>query len=118
MKKRNIKSITQIFDKNFDLSIFNQIYNDLKNKSNEIIVKEPSAYNSLTNIISYDFIDKSNNNIKYTDLYDNLPKNPTNKNISKSYKSDEKVIRDNILESNYNETLKKKINAYKYFNLS
>ena len=32
MKKRNIKSITNIFNDSFDLSIFNQIYVDLKKK--------------------------------------------------------------------------------------
>ena len=119
MKKRNIKSITQLFDKNFDLSIFNQIYNNLTNKSTELIIKEPAPSNILSSLIPSELtITKSNENIKYTDIYDNLPLNPTNKNISKSYTKNDNIIRDDILEKNYNENIKKKINAYKNFNYS
>ena len=118
MKKRNIKSITQLFDKNFDLSIFNQIYNNLKNDSTKIIIKEPEACNTLSSLIPFDFNKKSDTHIKYSDLYDNLPQNPTDKHISRSYKSNPKIIRDDIIEKNYNQNIKKKINAYNNFNFS
>ena len=50
--------------------------------------------------------------------YDNLPLNPTDRHISKAYKSNPRIIRDNILEKNYNQNITKKINAYNNFKLS
>ena len=44
MKSRNLDKIEKIFDKSFDISIFNQVYVDLKKQSSkEIVLKEPSA---------------------------------------------------------------------------
>lgn len=117
MKKRNIKSIKKIFDKKFDLSIFNQIYVDQKNKSSsEIIVKDPSAYNS-NDIIKYSFISNKNmnDNNEYEDIFRNQPKNPNDKKILNKYKSNDAFIRDDILDDHYYSNIKKKINAYNNF---
>ena len=117
MKKRNIKSIKKIFDTKFDLSIFNQVYVDLKkSSSSEIIVKDPTAYNS-NDIIKYSYLSNKNvnNNNEYEDTFRNLPKNPNDKKILNKYKSDDAFIRDDILDNYYYSNIKKKINAYNNF---
>ena len=118
MKNRNINSITKLFDKSFDLSIFNQIYNDIKKKTNlDIIIKDPEPSN--LKLINCSFMNNtesvSDNN--YIDLYDNLPKNPSNSKIINNYKSDIKIIKDNIIEKNYYKNIKKKINDYNTFQI-
>lgn len=112
MNKRNIPSIEKIFTTSFNLSIFNQIYCDLKKHSNEIIIKEPSSSNA-TSLINYSFIHDSIKSTKnYENIFKNNPLNPTDKNIVKKYKSDDSFIRDDILDKNYNFELKNKINSY------
>ena len=114
MKKRNIKSITNIFDKSFDLSIFNQIYNDIKKKKSfEIVIKEPEPSN-LT-LINCNYIDNPTNTNNYINMYDNLPENPSDHNIINNYKSNNKIIRDNILGKDYHMNIKKKMQNYNSF---
>jgi len=116
MKKRNIKSITNIFDNSFDLSIFNQIYVDLKQKSStEIIVKDPVAYNSNSNsLITFSLLN-NDQSIKedYKNVFKNNANNPNDVTIKNKYKQNNEFIRDDILDDNYYHNIKKKINAYK-----
>ena len=117
MKKRKVNSISNIFTKNFDLSIFNQIFNDLKKKqSTEIIVKNPKAYNNLGELTFFSEINSKENNKTYKNIFENNPNNPNDINILKNYKKNVNYIRDDILEKDYNKILEKKINAYKNFN--
>lgn len=113
MKKRNIKSITKIFDNSFDLSIFNQIYVDLKKgSSTELIIKDPVAYNS-TSVIKFSTLDNNEYTIDdYNNIFKNQPKNPEDVLIKTKYRSDNTFTRDDILEDNYYSNIKKKINAY------
>ena len=116
MSKRNVPSIERLFSNSFDLSIFNQIYSDLKKESKEIIIKEPESINASC-LVNYSYVDDIEKNINedYNLVFKNNPNNPNNKNIIKKYKSNDAFIRDDILDNNYNSQLKDKINSYNNF---
>lgn len=115
MKKRKIDSIQNIFKDKFELSIFNQIFNDLKNK-NEIIIKEPVAFNEINNY-KLNNINKKNEINLYKKIFSNNLNNPDDINIINKYKKNNNYIRDDIISDNYNKILEQKINAYKNLNL-
>lgn len=113
MKKRNIKSITNIFNNSFDLSIFNQIYVDLKKKSSkELIIKDPIAYNSNSLIKFSELNDDSSSKEDYKNVFRNNVENPEDITIKNKYKKNDEFIRDDILGENYYSDIKKRINAY------